>query len=85
MGHVARLLGPRQAQIYLALREAIETGQLRPGQVLDSQAQLAQTHGVALATLHQALGALERDGGEGRRGHGVAGARRRGWPRRSSC
>ena len=70
MEHVARSLGPRQARIYLALREAIETGQLGRGQMLNSQAQLAQEHGVALATLHQALRALEQDGYITRR-HGV--------------
>ena len=70
MRHVARPLGPRQSRIYLALLEAIETGRLRPGQALGSQAQLAQQHGVALATLHHTLRALEQDGYIVRR-HGV--------------
>lgn len=55
-------LGPQQARIYLSLRTAIEQGQLRPGSTLDSQAELARRYGVALATLHHALRALERDG-----------------------
>ncbi len=58
----ARRLGPQQARVYLAIRSAIDSGELQPGQLLHSQAQLAQEHGVALATLHHALGALERDG-----------------------
>ena len=70
MTHVARLLGPRQSRVYLALREAIEIGRLRPGQALGSQAQLAQQHGVALATLHHTLRTLEQDGYIVRR-HGV--------------
>lgn len=55
-------LGPQQARVYLAIRTAIEQRHLEPGQRLASQAQLAQQHGVALATLHQALGTLEQDG-----------------------
>ncbi|MDP9312191.1 MAG: GntR family transcriptional regulator [Chloroflexota bacterium] len=70
MTHVARPLGPRQSRIYLVLREAIEIGRLRPGQALGSQAQLAQQHGVALATMHLTLRALEQDGYIVRR-HGV--------------
>src|SRR3712207_4767939 len=66
----ARALGPQQARIYLSVRTAIEQGQLQPGHVLDSQSQLARQHGVALATLHAALRALEEDGYVVRR-HGV--------------
>jgi GntR family transcriptional regulator len=63
-------LGPQQARIYLAIRTAIEQGQLHPGQALDSQASIARRYGVALATLHHALRALEADGYITRR-HGV--------------
>ena len=70
MEHIGRRLGPQQARVYLALRSAIESGQLQPGEALRSQADLAEQHGVALATLHQALGALEQDGYIIRR-HGV--------------
>jgi DNA-binding GntR family transcriptional regulator len=55
-------LGPQQARVYLALRRLIETRQLQPGQRLDSQARLAQQHGVALATLHQVIRVLEQEG-----------------------
>lgn len=70
MTQPARRLGPQQARIYLALRDAIETGQLQPGQPLESQAHLARAQGVALATLNQALASLEQDGYIVRR-HGV--------------
>ena len=63
-------LGPQQARVYLSIRTAIEQGQFRPGHVLGSQASLARHHGVALATLHQALRVLEQDGYVVRR-HGV--------------
>jgi DNA-binding GntR family transcriptional regulator len=55
-------LGPQQARVYLALQCAIDNGQLRAGQQLDNQAQLARQHGVALATLNQVLGLLEHEG-----------------------
>ena len=55
-------LGPQQARVYLALQSAIDNGQLRAGQLLDNQAQLARQHGVALATLNQVLGLLEHEG-----------------------
>ena len=70
MEHIGRRLGPQQARVYLTIRSAIESGQLQPGEALRSQADLAEQHGVALATLHQALGALEQDGYIVRR-HGV--------------
>ena len=67
MGHTVEgrsrtRLGPQQARVYLALQSAIDSGQLRAGQLLDSQAQLARRHGVALATLHHVLSLLEHDG-----------------------
>ncbi len=65
-----RELGPQQARIYLSIRTAIEHGKLPPGHLLESQSQLARQHGVALATLHAALRALEQDGYIVRR-HGV--------------
>src|ERR671932_983448 len=59
---LSQVLGPQQARVYLAIRSAIESGRLQPGQPLGAQAQLAREHGVALATLHQALRALEEAG-----------------------
>lgn len=66
----SRSLGARHARVYLALRSAIESGQLAPGQKLSSQAHLAAQHGVALGTLHEVVGTLEREGYLVRR-HGV--------------
>jgi DNA-binding GntR family transcriptional regulator len=57
-----RGLGPQQARVYLALRGMIDSGQVQPGQQLASQADLAARHGVALATMNQALRVLEQDG-----------------------
>ena len=57
-----RELGPQQARIYLAIRSEIDYGRLEPGHMLASQSQLARQYGVALATLHSALRALEEDG-----------------------
>ena len=68
--HLGRKLGPQQARVYLTLRSAIERGELQPGEGLSSQADLAEQHGVALATLNQAMRALEQDGYIVRR-HGV--------------
>lgn len=68
--HAGRQLGPQQARVYLALRSAIESGRLQPGEILATQAELAAEHGVALATLHQALRVLDQDGYIVRR-HGV--------------
>ena len=59
---LSQALGPQQARVYLAIRSAIESGRLQPGQPLGAQAQLAREHGVALATLHQALRALQEAG-----------------------
>jgi DNA-binding transcriptional MocR family regulator len=42
------------------LRSAIESGRLHTGVPLATQAELAAEHGVALATLHQALRALDQ-------------------------
>ena len=65
-----RRLGPQQARVYLALQSAIDSGLLQPGQALESQAELARRHGVALATLHHVLAILEQDGYITRR-HGI--------------
>jgi DNA-binding GntR family transcriptional regulator len=55
-------LGPQQARVYLTIRGMIDSGHLQPGQQLPNQAELAARHGVALATMNQALRALEQDG-----------------------
>jgi GntR family transcriptional regulator len=53
---------PRYHQIAEALRARISAGGLTAGQRLDNQRQLAQSFGVTLMTLRQALDVLARDG-----------------------
>jgi GntR family transcriptional regulator len=53
---------PRYHQIAEALRGRIGAGGMTPGQRLDNQRQLAQSFGVTLMTLRQALDVLARDG-----------------------
>ena len=52
---------PRYHTIAEQLRARIRAGELRPGAPLDNQRKLAQTFGVTLMTLRQALEVLERD------------------------
>jgi len=52
---------PRYHRIAEALRERISNGELAPGARLANQRQLAQSFGVTLMTLRQALELLERD------------------------
>src|SRR2546426_3701182 len=52
---------PRYHRIAEALRERIGNGELAPGARLDNQRKLAQSFGVTLMTLRQALELLERD------------------------
>jgi GntR family transcriptional regulator len=54
--------GPAHAQIEAALENAIERGQLTPGDRLPAERVLAQRFGVSRMTLRQALGELERHG-----------------------
>ncbi len=53
---------PRYHQIAEALRARISAGDLTVGQRLDNQRQLAQSFGVTLMTLRQALDVLAREG-----------------------
>jgi GntR family transcriptional regulator len=52
---------PRYHRIAEALRARIREGALRPGARLDNQRRLAQSFGVTLMTLRQALELLERE------------------------
>ena len=52
---------PRYHRIAEALRERISNGELAPGARLANQRQLAQSFGVTLMTLRQALELLERE------------------------
>jgi GntR family transcriptional regulator len=53
--------GPRYHRIAESLREQIREGELAPGASLPNQRKLAQSFGVTLMTLRQALEVLERD------------------------
>lgn len=53
---------PKYRAIAETLRDAIERGDLAPGQALPSQRDLAETHGVTVMTVRQALAGLAEDG-----------------------
>src|SRR4051794_8077752 len=63
---------PVYKRIQVSIRKRIESGQLKPGDAVDSERLLAKTHGVSLMTARHALVALEREGiVERRRGAGT--------------
>lgn len=53
---------PAYKQIQDAILKRLETGQLKPGDVVDSERELARIHGVSLMTARHALAGLEREG-----------------------
>src|SRR3954469_18389272 len=53
---------PAYKRIQDAIVKRLESGQLKPGDVVDSERELARIHGVSLMTARHALAALERDG-----------------------
>jgi DNA-binding GntR family transcriptional regulator len=53
---------PRYRRIAGELRNAMEAGQLVPGSVLPSEANLVAAYGVSRATVRRALASLEADG-----------------------
>jgi len=52
----------RYAKLALALRDRILQGEWAPGQVIPAESALAQSYGVALGTIRQALALLVEDG-----------------------
>jgi DNA-binding GntR family transcriptional regulator len=63
---------PAYKKIQHALRERIEAKELRPGDAVHSERELARIHGVSLMTARHALAGLEREGiVERRRGAGT--------------
>ena len=63
---------PAYRKIQAAVRKRIETGQLKPGDTVPSERELARLHQVSLMTARHALAGLERDGVvERRRGAGT--------------
>src|SRR5881409_4311297 len=53
---------PAYKRIQSVIWKRIETGQLKPGDIVDSERELARIHGVSLMTARHALAALEREG-----------------------
>jgi DNA-binding transcriptional regulator YhcF (GntR family) len=53
---------PKYRQIAEELRESIVSGRYRPGQILPSNLELAEQHGVALMTMRHAVTSLQREG-----------------------
>ena len=63
---------PAYRRIHRIIRQRIETGHLRPGDIVDSERELSRAHQVSLMTARHALAELERDGlVERRRGSGT--------------
>src|ERR1700691_2809094 len=63
---------PAYQKIQATILKRIESGQLKPGDTVDSERELAKFHGVSLMTARHALTALEREGiVERRRGAGT--------------
>lgn len=58
---------PAYQRIQLAILKRIENGQLRPGDAVESERDLARIHRVSLMTARHALVSLERDGMVSRR------------------
>ncbi len=68
----ARLALPAYQRIQLSIRKRIDGGQLRPGDPVSSERDLAKLHEVSLMTARHALASLEREGVvERRRGVGT--------------
>src|ERR1043166_3826518 len=68
----ARLALPAYQRIQLSIRKRIDAGQLRPGDPVTTERDLAKMHEVSLMTARHALASLEREGVvERRRGVGT--------------
>lgn len=53
---------PAYMQVIARLKQRIEKGELRPGDLLPSDRELAETYGIARATAQKAVGALRAEG-----------------------
>ncbi len=53
---------PAYKRIQGAIMKRLEAGQLKPGDLVDSERELARIHGVSLMTARHALAGLEREG-----------------------
>src|SRR5271167_2168799 len=57
-----RLATPAYKRIQAAIQKRIEAGELKPGDAVDSERELAKIHGVSLMTARHGLSMLEREG-----------------------
>ena len=62
MQRVRRKVTPAYQKIQHAVLRQIESGQLKPGDAVDSERELARIHGVSLMTARHGLSMLEREG-----------------------
>jgi GntR family transcriptional regulator len=62
MPHLRNNGMPAYQRIQNAILSRLENGQLKPGDVVDSERELARIHGVSLMTARHALAGLEREG-----------------------
>src|SRR5215469_9042050 len=62
MPHARKNGVPAYQQIQNKILQRLETGHLKPGDVVDSERELARIHGVSLMTARHALAGLEREG-----------------------
>ena len=62
MQRVRRKATPAYQKIQQAILHQIESGQLRPGDAVNSERELARIHGVSLMTARHGLSVLEREG-----------------------
>ena len=62
MPHVRKNGLPAYKQIQGTIVKRVERGLLKPGDLVDSERELARIHGVSLMTARHALIALEREG-----------------------
>jgi GntR family transcriptional regulator len=53
---------PAYKKIQTVILKRVESGQLKPGDMVDSERELARIHGVSLMTARHALAGLEREG-----------------------
>jgi GntR family transcriptional regulator len=72
MPTIEQNMTPAYKRIQNAILQRIESGELRPGDAVASERELAKIHSVSLMTARHALGVLEREGMvERRRGSGT--------------
>jgi GntR family transcriptional regulator len=62
MPEVRNFATPAYRRIQNEILDRLQTGQLKPGDVVDSERELARIHGVSLMTARHALAGLEREG-----------------------